>query len=141
MILISNCGNIDGSRPKKENRMDHIFDALNLGYQVKIDVWYEDNQWWLGKNEPKWKTGTTIFNQAWCQIKNEKALEKFNEHPSYRFFWQNKDKYTLTSNGHIWCNLDVKPLPYSICFLSKNPKNINTKNCYGICSDYIENYK
>ena len=67
MIFIAHRGNTRGPNPIKENRADYLFEALNQGYEIEIDIWYEDEQWWLGHDEPRWKTGTTIFKNAWCQ--------------------------------------------------------------------------
>ena len=44
MILISHRGNLEGKQPEQENNPLYIYNALNKGYEVEIDVWYKDNE-------------------------------------------------------------------------------------------------
>lgn len=138
MIFIAHRGNIKGPNPTRENRMDHIFNALEHGYHVEIDVWYEDKQWWLGHDEPKWKTGTTIFRdpRVWCHAKNAEALSRLKKDKRVHCFWQEDDDYTLTSKGYIWCHVGAVLLPNSICVLPEIEYNGDWSKCYGICSDH-----
>ena len=39
MILISHRGNINGRQPNLENLPEYIDSALELGYDVEIDIW------------------------------------------------------------------------------------------------------
>ena len=47
MVLISHRGNINGPILEMENKPDYIDKAINLGYEVEIDVWYENDKLWL----------------------------------------------------------------------------------------------
>ena len=40
MILISHRGNINGKKPDLENKPEYIQNAIKLGYNVEIDVWW-----------------------------------------------------------------------------------------------------
>ena len=51
MILISHRGNVNGSILEKENSLEYIDNAICLGYDVEIDIWYKDNTIWLGHDE------------------------------------------------------------------------------------------
>jgi len=42
MLLISHRGNIDGKQLNRENHPDYIEEALNLKFDVEVDVWYID---------------------------------------------------------------------------------------------------
>ena len=53
MILISHRGNISGPNLDKENRPEYIQQALNEGYNVEVDVWYQDQGWFLGHDKPQ----------------------------------------------------------------------------------------
>ena len=46
MILISHRGNIDGPNPKLENSPEYIQLAMEKGFDVEVDVWYKDDNWW-----------------------------------------------------------------------------------------------
>ena len=52
MILISNRGNVDGVNLEKENTQSYIQQAIDLGYDVEIDVRYINNKFWLGHDSP-----------------------------------------------------------------------------------------
>lgn len=142
MIFIAHRGNTVGPNPKRENRMDHILDALNQGFNVEIDVWYKNKQWWLGHDEPTYKTGTSLFSnpKVWLHAKNSEALKKLNEYIIYNFFWQEGDDYTLTSRAHVWCHVGAKLIPHSICVLPEITVNGDIKKCSGVCSDFVKRY-
>ena len=53
--LISHRGNINGCNPKLENTPDYIKDAIHLGYDVEIDIWYSNNTLWLGHDNPEYQ--------------------------------------------------------------------------------------
>ena len=49
MKLISHRGNIEGKENTNENHPHYIKRAMDHGYDVEIDVWF-DNGWYLGQN-------------------------------------------------------------------------------------------
>ena len=53
MILISHRGNINGINKSRENSIEYIYEALNEGYDVEIDVWYKGGEWFLGHDGPE----------------------------------------------------------------------------------------
>jgi hypothetical protein len=102
----------------------------------------------FGHNEPKYEIDLEIFkfyfNKLWFHCKNLDALTKLYEYQSSLiYFWHQNDSFTLTSNNYIWTYPDNKLDKISICVLPEmsNYSNNELKICYGICSDYIENYK
>jgi hypothetical protein len=146
MILISHRGNINGKNPERENSPDYILEALKLGYNIEIDVWYTDDGWYFGHDEPIYKSDPQNFmwyyDKLWWHCKNLQALKKIREYRYHHFFHQ-KDDFTLTSKNYIWTYPGGSLTQFSICVL---PETVNysekeLKECYGICSDYIENYK
>jgi len=46
-MLISHRGNIDG-KTLLENQPSYIDDAIDLGYDVEIDIWYIGDKLYLG---------------------------------------------------------------------------------------------
>jgi hypothetical protein len=60
-----------------------------------------------------------------------------------KYFWHQNDDITLTSNGYLWTYPGKKLTDKSIVVLPEfnfyNKKDL--KKCYGICSDFILNYK
>ena len=53
MILISHRGNIDGKNIYDENSVPYTEKALKLGFDVEIDVWFMENNFFLGHDELK----------------------------------------------------------------------------------------
>jgi len=48
MRLISHRGNINGKNLERENSFPYIQEALQLGYEVEIDIWVINNEVYLG---------------------------------------------------------------------------------------------
>ena len=55
MILISHRGNINTVNLERENTKSYIQEAIDLGYDVEIDVRYADDKFWLGHDEPDYE--------------------------------------------------------------------------------------
>lgn len=148
MILISHRGNINGRIEEAENRPDYIQDTIRLGYDVEIDVWYIDGEWWLGHDKPQYQIDLEWLQQRshnlWVHCKNTKAVEYFYENENdckdINWFWHEEDKLTLTSYGYIWVYPGKQPIEKSISVLPEI-YNDDVSKCLGICSDYIEKYK
>ena len=144
MILIAHRGNINGRNPKQENRPDYLWKALDAGYRVEVDVWY-DKGWWFGHDKPQYKSNLSDMSYMWCHAKNVEALQrlqtlrKFNNFVHH--FWHQSDDYTLTSMGHIWVYPNKPLVKGCICVMPENGFNGNLNLCGGICSDEIEKYK
>ncbi len=103
LIVISHRGNINGPDKHVENHPDQIKKAISLGYDVEIDVWYKENQLYLGHDKPQYKVDLTFLKNSrlWCHAKNLKAL-KYMLANKIKCFWHQEDNFTLTSNGYIW---------------------------------------
>jgi hypothetical protein len=142
MILISHRGNIDKKNPNLENNPEYIEKALYLGYNVEIDVWYE-NEFWLGHDTPQYKIDVNYLmnTKLWCHAKNGKALSEMSKYKNIHYFWHQDDDFTLTSKKFIW-TYPKKILYYnSICVLPELGYIGSLKNCNGVCSDYIKQYR
>ena len=146
MILISHRGNINGPLPQHENRPSYIHYALSQGYDVEIDIWFKNNKFYLGHDEPSYEINAPLLATPgfWCHAKNIEAIiemKRLNVDESYdiHFFWHEEDKVTLTSKNYIWAYPGVNAKG-SIAVMPEI-HNDNTNNRIGICSDYIEKYK
>jgi hypothetical protein len=144
MKLISHRGNINGKISKNENHPEYIDEAMHAGYDVEIDVWMIEGVLLLGHNEPQYGVSQLWFNQRinklWIHCKNLEAVEWFNAIGGFNYFWHETDTMTLTSRNHIWAFPGKQPIKRSIAVLPEI-HNDNLDSCFGICSDYIENYK
>jgi hypothetical protein len=141
MVLISHRGNIEGKNPHKENNPEYIKDALDLGYDVEIDVWFINGEFWLGHDEPVYKTDFKFLmnEKLWCHGKNPQAIVEMKKY-AIHYFWHQSDILTLTSKNYIWVYPGMQPIERSIAVMPEI-YNDNITKCIGICSDYIKNYR
>ena len=148
MILISHRGNINGKNEELENNPEYIDVALNLGYDVEIDIRYHQEQLWLGHDGPYYQIDIEWLlkrsDKLWIHCKNESAVEYFTENDyltkDLNWFWHEEDTLTLTSFGYVWVYPGKQPIKNSIAVMPEL-KNDDVSQCMGICSDVIENYK
>lgn len=151
--LISHRGNTEGPRPKRENTVVHILDALEKGYDCEIDVWYVNKRWWLGHDKPQYLIPFNFLQMPglWCHCKNVEALHGLLKHPNIISVWIDVDSFPLTSNGYIWTHTDVSYPDYltskSIAIQPEEAQEIQWdpyfdayKYCAGVCSDYVSKY-
>ena len=148
MIIISHRGNTDGESEFTANVPDAVSALLNKGIHCEIDVWKVFDKYFLGHNEPKYEVEKEFLKneKLWCHAKNLVALEDML-HNGVHCFWHEEDECVLTSKGIMWVHPKVIPPDNSIAVLPEvsTPSNYwakkrQIKRCYGVCSDYIENY-
>lgn len=143
MKLISHRGNISKPIKEKENHPDYIYHAIKLGYDVEIDTWHINNKWYLGHDEPMHEINFDflINSKFWIHAKNGDAFYLLLKNKKLNVFWHTNEDWILTSKKYIWTYPNKKLYANSICVLPENGYLGNIEDCYGICSDFIENYK
>ena len=141
MIFISHRGNISGIRSNDENNPNYINVALKLGYEVEVDVRFENGKFFLGHDFSQYHIDNEFLlnSKIWCHAKTKDALEALDKIKAH-YFWHQEDDYTITSKGFIWTYPGKKLFKKSICVLPEKYDYENF-NCLGICSDFIKNYK
>jgi len=143
MILIAHRGNVQGSKPTLENSPEYIQNAINLGYDVEVDVWCNSNRLSLGHDEPTYEIEIQWImersNKLWIHCKNIEAIEYFNKLiDDVNYFWHEDDVLTLTNTGHIWSTHNIDK---GILVMPETFNTFPTENTLGICSDNIKSYK
>lgn len=142
MFFISHRGNISKKNKELENRPDYINSALAKNYDVEVDIWFSNNNFYLGHDGPGYLVNLDFLKKKglWLHAKN---IESLNMLVKYNFncFWHQNDDVTLTSKGFLWTYPGKKLLDRSICVLPEIHNIIDFTSCVGICSDYIEKYK
>ena len=143
MILISHRGNINGKNPHLENHPDYIDEAIALGYDVEIDLWFIGGRVYLGHDEPQYEVDDSWLGERtdklWVHCKNVESLNWIRS-TVLHYFWHEEDTVTLTSKNHIWAYPGKQPIKGSIAVMPE-VHNDDLDNCIGICSDYINDYK
>ncbi len=149
MIYISHRGNLIGKNINEENNPIYIQKALNLGYNVEIDLWFTNNKLMLGHDHPQYDLPQELLINPliWIHCKNSDCLSYLlqiqNEYPNLHFFWHENDKYTLTSKSIGWAYPGSPLNKKTICVLPElsSYHKDDLHCCYGICSDKIEYYR
>lgn len=147
MRVISHRGNTLGPNPTKENDPAYLQEAVDLGYDVEVDIWYHDGQLFTGHDGPSYllddKTFRNLVSRAWFHCKNVEALEYFDRHflrPN--FFWHQDDDYAMTSWGYVWTYPHMRPTSRSIAVLPEifNANRDELDQFWGVCTDYCVEY-
>lgn len=146
MILISHRGNINGPQPELENTLAYVNKAIDAGYECEIDLWVVDGTLFLGHDKPTHKVILrqirSIARHLYIHAKNAKAVEYLVKH-TFNYFMHDKDPFVLTNSGEIWCYPSKILFTHGINLMPEwnNLTKEDLKDCYGICSDYIERFK
>lgn len=147
MHLISHRGNVDGRKPKVENTPLYIQSAHAMGFDVEVDIWFVDNEWYLGHDEPEYKTTKDWIQRnssyLWCHAKNIDALY-YLVIMGARAFYHQTDDVTLTIGKYLWTYPGKRPLTnISIAVLPETTDWTMEELgvCAGLCSDHIDKYK
>lgn len=146
MKFICHRGCRNGPSPR-ENSPDLIQECIRDGYDVEIDVWLIDEEFYLGHDSPVYKVDLSFFisNQAslWCHCKNLEAFLKLSAIDSLNCFWHQNDDYTLTSLKYVWVFPGKRTQGSTGREVIVMPEWDNlpidwSKNYAGVCSDYTE---
>jgi len=148
MLFISHRGALSGPNPKLENTLSFISDAMNLGYQVEVDVWMIGEDFYLGHDEPEHYITVhdleAISSKAIFHAKNDTVLQYLTT-TNFHYFSHETDSVVLTSKQWLWyypgVNPVLKPNNKAIAVMPENGKAFGMSSFYGICTDKILHYK
>lgn len=142
MIFIAHRGNINGPSVL-ENSMEHIESALNMGYDVEIDIHVFESTIYLGHDVPTQQIDLKWLERRkknlWIHCKNTYAMV-YLQNSDFNYFWHQNDTMTLTSHRYLWVYPGKQPIANSIAVMPELNNEL-VHQCYGICSDYIERYR
>ena len=149
MILIAHRGNINGKVEKLENSPSYIDSAIEQGYDVEIDVWYHQHEFWLGHDEPSYEVSlkwlTDRKDSLWIHCKDLISIDMLRELQIHNkvdlnYFFHDEDDCTITSKGDLWVYPGKQPVKNSIAVIPEWHQD-DVSLCKGICSDNIINFK
>jgi hypothetical protein len=149
MKIISHRGNIQGPVPDKENRPSYIDCALQLGYEVEVDLRFEKGEFWLGHDEAQYK-----IEKHWASLRKEhiwfhckdiySCLELAKLEENFKYFCHEFDNYVITSTGKIWVH-DLTKIIDNNCIIPlislNDIKQYKNSAPYGVCTDYVNELK
>lgn len=141
--IISHRGNIDGPNKSLENTQEYIKEAAKK-YRVEIDVWYQDNKFFLGHDSPGEEVDKLfLMSDAFLvHCKNFEAFVELRKFSMTEAFFQHEDDVALTTKNRIIFHSKITPKELSQddyqVFLGPSDGSFN-----GICSvvtDYPSTY-
>jgi len=152
MKFIAHRGNTTKCCKESENDPEYILEAIRKGFDVEIDVWY-DKGLYLGHDYKQYKIKESFIRDnnkdLWCHAKNAASITILRK-LDVNYFWHDKDKYTIASNGEIWNYPTANPIDNCIinqpewifgdnveCIVDYLKEN----NASGVCSDIIKQIK
>lgn len=144
MILVSHRGNINGPNMVLENTPSYIQGAIDLKYDVEIDVRRIGSDLFLGHDVPEHAISLDWLmerhNRLWVHAKNSCALNFLIDH-DIRVFYHSIENHVIIGNTRIiWShNLSEASDKSIIPLLSDREIGVESVNLgvYGICSDYL----
>lgn len=147
MIYIAHRGLFSGPDKNKENHPMQVSLAIEKGFDCEVDLHYKDNKLYLGHDEPTYEVDEYWLRHPnlWIHAKTVETLTWLYENKNwkYNYFWHEDDHYTLTSKGYIWTHPKSILSKFSIMvmpeYVDLSLNNTAQVDCYGICSDYVEN--
>ncbi len=147
MKIIAHRGNIEGPNPSTENTVEAIEYAIQLGFDVEIDVYVVDDKAYLGHDKPDREVSISFLNnnktKLWIHAKNIEALVSFTV-MKFNTFYHTTEDYVLTRSGYIWAypGKEVGPFSKKAMIAVLPPKdNINSLTEFkGVCTDYPLDY-
>lgn len=140
MLIIAHRGNIDGPS-EKENHPDYIKYAINAGYKVEVDIYYDGKLWGLGHDYALYDISINhirnLMPSCYFHAKNLYALSELMN-INANVFYHNNDSYTLTSDRRIWTYplKDVTNDSIIVCQSTTEVNKYIRSQAYGICTDY-----
>ena len=146
MKFISHRGNINGPDPLTENTPEKIDFVLSLGFDVEIDLWFVNQDFYLGHDKPKVLIDKSFLidrdEHLWVHCKNIECLSKL-KYWNVHYFWHQHDDVALTSQHFIWTY--PKPVDHycwnMVCLDFSPHVDYNfyrSKYIHALCCDYIE---
>lgn len=147
MKIISHRGNLFGPDPKIENSNDAILKCLSLGLDIEVDLWFKNQKFYLGHDEPKYELDHNFFlsEKIWFHLKNLEALEEIQKINVTNFFWHQNDKCTITSSGFYWLYpknyINSEKAIFVLPELDSDNLRYSNYLCYGICTDFAISLK
>lgn len=146
MIIISNRGNISGSNLEMENDPDYVLSAVKKNFDVKVDVWVNNNKLYLGSDYAKYEISETYLylRKLWIHARNISAAQFLINSKNLNWFFHQKDDCAITSTGYLWTCLLEGASKKTILYLpesdGENHKSYDFYSAYGLCSNYPENF-
>ena len=154
MKIVAHRGLLNGPDKELENRPSTIYNALENGFDVEIDMWWNENEqkYYLGHDEPQYKCPFEFLfgdhvDKIWYHCKDLLAFRTMISelsvagHPQRNIFYHTEEDVVLTSKGHMW-SFPGKAYAGSYAVLPEITQDVPLpQDIAGICTDYALYYR
>ena len=139
-------GNLNGPTKELENNFGILIQRAIQGSHVELDVWYHENNLWLGHDKPEYKitidwlasskrrlihakNGTTF--EHLLQESGRKALD-------LHIFYHTEEDYVLTNKGLVICYPGKPLLQGSLSMMPERASYTQSdlEKTFSVCSDF-----
>ena len=146
MKIICHRGNTFGPDPENENKPEVIEYCISQGYDVEVDLWLYNGDFYLGHDEPQHPTDLDFLisrkNRLWIHCKDLRCSTRLHGLKGMNYFFHDKDDYTLTSKNYIWTYPKRQSMySWNQVLLDFGPdvdfSAYKRLGVYGVCVDYV----
>lgn len=143
MIIISHRGNLNGPS-SKENSPSHILAALNEGFDVEVDTWLLNGNFYLGHDFLQYKTDLDFLmtEGLWVHCKNLQAVSFLSKFKKINCFAHKEDDFVLSSYGFVLLPPKMGYAQNCVTMMPELNKEAKiVKGCGGIITDFPIKYR
>ncbi len=144
MIQIAHRGNIHGRNELRENHPSYVLNAIDLGYDVEIDVWLIGYGLYLGHDAPQYGIEYSFLTDnaihLWIHCKNIEALAFLSDNIFFNMFYH-KDDIVITTKGYLWTAPGFPITDRSIAVMPELSDGWDIHDALGVCTDFPVRYK
>lgn len=147
MLLIAHRGLLDGKKDG-ENHPDQVKYCLGHNLKVEIDVWFVDDSFWLGHDQPQYRVDIEFIQQPglWLHCKDILSAKLLRCYSWLNSFVIDKDDFTFTTKNWLWLSPTYgHSVKDAICVMPEDPRWLfpveHLIDFAGICSDNVYYYR
>jgi len=139
-------GNLNGRIQEFENNFGILIQRSIQGQRVELDVWYHENNLWLGHDKPEYKVTLEWLlsdKRRLIHAKNGKTFEHLLSEAGKRaldlhIFYHTEEDYVLTNKGLVICYPGKPLLQGSLCMMPERASYTqdDLQKSFSICSDF-----
>ena len=147
--FICHRGNLERKELAKENNPDILDTRIADGYDVELDVWYKNNELFLGHDNPEYPITFEWLMQSskkYIHTKDASTLEYLllrcgKEGYNPNIFYHTGEHYSLTTRNHIIVLPGQEILEGSVNMMPEmSPTPKDTRQAFAVCSDSLSNF-
>ena len=138
-------GNLYGPVKELENNFGVLIQRSIQGFHTEVDVWYHENNLWLGHDKPEYKITLDWLASSKRRLIHAKdgitfaylLQESGKLALDLHVFYHTEEDYVLTNKGLVICYPGQPLLQGSLCMMPEraNYSEADFQTCFSICSD------